>query len=662
VLRLCRPGAPLASQDEGVVATQLYEKHFAVVDFSRDVQAQRLVADAATTAGRTDVLKKLVASLPDSASRAALVQSYASDRDLEGAQQVFQACPDKDTCLYRALLSTCIACKDMASAENFLSHASAAGATDVDTYNTMIRAYLQLGDLQHARSLVRTMRSAGLMPTCATFNELIDALKSKGGKALWEVVDEMEACGLGPNHATCSMLLESAQQKSQPKDIERALKIVGSADGIMDEVLLSSLCEACIRTNRSDLLANHLKRHRGANSVPVTATHAFGALIRSYGVLHDLDGVWATWREMKARRIAPTSVTLGCMVEAITNNGDPEAGLALIHEMLAHQETCSLVNAVIYCSVLKGFSHRKRFDQVWAVHEEMRSKSLQYSIVTYNALIDACARAGEMNRVPELLKQMAQDGIKPNVITYSTFVKAYCREHRVEKAFEVLEDMKKSTDFSPDEVTYNTLLDGCARCGMLERGLALLRDMEAAGETPSNFTLAVLVKLANRGGRPAMAFELCDELCRRYSIRLNMHVYNNLVHACTAHGDLSRALEVFEQMLRERVRPDARTYTLLLRACVAAGATAEVAGLLRAAAGLAGAPPRFLPCGAAGAQPKDGLPAELLTEALEGIADSCSDERVALDLLQELQSVRGLKLDGRLHMRLAARAIRKPPA
>merc|ERR1719444_371945 len=193
---------------------------------------------------------------------------------------------------------------------------------------------------------------------------------------------------------------------------------------------------------------------------------------------------------------------------------------------------------------------------------------------------------------------------------------------------------------------------------MLERGLALLKDMQEARVTPSNFTLSVLVKLANRSRRPEKAFELCSELSSKYSIRLNMHVYNNLVHACTAHGNLPRALEVFEQMLGERVRPDVRTYTLLLRSCISASATTEAAGLLRAAAGLCGAPSRFLRHGASAAQPKGGLAAELVTEALEGIAASCGEEHLALELLRDLKSVRGLKLDGRLPMRLAARAAR----
>jgi len=126
--------------------------------------------------------------------------------------------------------------------------------------------------------------------------------------------------------------------------------------------------------------------------------------------------------------------------------------------------------------------------------------------------------------------------------------------------------MKRSSDFSPDEVTYNTLLDGCARYGMFERGLIVLKDMQEASVSLSNFTFSVFVKLANRSKRPEKAFELCRELSSKYHFRLNMHVYDNLIHACTAHGNLARGLEVFEKMLGERVRPDVRTCTLLLRA------------------------------------------------------------------------------------------------
>ena len=41
--------------------------------------------------------------------------------------------------------------------------------------------------------------------------------------------------------------------------------------------------------------------------------------------------VWRCWKEMRNRHIAPTPITLGCMVEAVVSNGDTEGAFDLIH-------------------------------------------------------------------------------------------------------------------------------------------------------------------------------------------------------------------------------------------------------------------------------------------------------------------------------------------
>jgi pentatricopeptide repeat protein len=303
--------------------------------------------------------------------------------------------------------------------------------------------------------------------------------------------------------------------------------------------------------------------------------------------------------------------------------------------------------------VLKGFSHQKKYESVWKVHREMVEEKLQFSITTYNTLIDVCARSGNMGCVEGFLEEMSTLKIEPNVITYSTILKGYCQENRLDKAFDLLQDMKKTAQFRPDEITYNTLLDGCARHGYYERGMALLEDMQAAKVAPSNFTLSVLVKLCNRGKRLEMAFELCSNLSKKYNLKLNVHVYNNLMHACTQHGDLPRALTVFQELLRERIRPDPRSYGVLVRGSLAACETQGAASILRAAAGLAHGHPQLAAFEASALRPSEALPAELLAEVLEDLAKR--DNGLTMRLLQDLRSVPGIRLDQRLSARLIAK-------
>merc|ERR1719158_1797779 len=241
-----------------------------------------------------------------------------------------------------------------------------------------------------------------------------------------------------------------------------------------------------------------LKKERAFKRIVVKSPHTYGSIIRAYGYVQDIQGAWDTWHEMRKQHIAPISVTLGCMVEALVTNGDIEGGYELVHEMLQDEKTASLVNAVMYGSIVKGFSHKKCFNRMWEVYDEMVERKLQFSMVTYNTLIDACARSGELGRIPSLLKDIDAQGLKMGIVTYSAILKGYCQTNRLDEAFELLDDMRRTTKIVPDEIMFNTLLDGCARQGLYDRGMALLEKMKKSGARPSNFTLSVLVKLANR--------------------------------------------------------------------------------------------------------------------------------------------------------------------
>jgi len=538
-------------------------------------------------------------------------------------------------------------------------------ANAVINYNIRIKEQLQTGDFKGARDIIEAMRAAGMKPNIVTFNELLDAaVEADPPRDIWEIVSEMKACGLKPNNITCSILLKSVQSGRRGLDVNRALTAMEEMEDKMDEVLLSSSLEACIRASRGDLLQSQLKKYWEQERVSVVGAPTFGSIIRAYGVIHDVEGACRAWREMRKRGIVPTSITLGCALETLACNQQPDLAHQLIREVLAEAETQHLVNAVNYCSVLKGFSHQKRFDRVWAVYEEMLAQGLesQFTSVTYNTLIDACARSGEVSRTPGILEDMSRQGIEANLVTYSVVLKGLCHDNQLDKAFELMETMKKSKHSKPDELAYNTLLDGCARQSLYHRGMQVFAMMEAEGTAPSNFTLSILVKLANRGRKLEKSFELCEDLPRKYNFRMNVHVYNNLIQGCILHKDLGRSVEVLASMLQEGIRPDPRTYTLLLQGHINHGEAATAAGLLRAALGLQGAThPRLESfCEAGAARLRDAqLPAELLSEVLQACERRCRQEGLVAELLGQLQKVPGLQMDRRLLQRLMLKSMRK---
>lgn len=634
----------------------LCENHFAGVSLACDPGAERIVIDAALRCERKDFVTKTVSAMADNNRQQAIIKSLGSERRLQDAMMVFGACPDQNSSLYNALLDACVECKDTEAAEQIMSEAVKLGKADVVTYNTLVKAHVRTGKLKRAQNTMEVMRREGMPPNRVTFNELLDAAMGDRPEGAWSVVEKMQACGLKPNHITCSILLKSVQPGAKSVNIERTMEVVDDMEDEMDDVLLSSVVEACIRVGRADLLMPRLRRQKSSQKVQIRNAHTYGSIIRAYGFVRDLEGVWDTWREMRMRRISPTSVTLGCMVEALVTNGDPDSGYDLIHEIQGEEKSRNVINAVIYGTVLKGFSHQKKFGRVWAVYQEMLVEKMDFSIVTYNTLVDACARCGEVCRVPTLLEDMDRHNVEPNLITYSAILKGYCQDGKLDKAFELLESMRQTTKFKPDEIMFNSLLDGCARQGLWDRGISLLEEMEQVGIKPSNFTLSILVKLASRSKRLDAAFDLSAAIATKYRFKLNVHVFSNLVHACVNHKDLPRATGVLERMLRERVRPDVRTYSLLLKGLIAAGERKEAAGVLRVALGLPDAHERLAGFSPSICKPDGGVPKPLVSEVLEGIVGpNGKDEVLAVRLLQDIKRI-GMSVDPRVQLRLATRA------
>merc|ERR1719174_302493 len=249
-------------------------------------------------------------------------------------------------------------------------------------------------------------------------------------------------------------------------------------------------------------------------------------------------------------------------------------------------------------------------------------------------MIDACARVGRMESVSDLLEDMKKHGVRPNLITFSTMIKGHCQSGDIQTAFSLLEQMKRDTNMKPDEIMYNSLLDGCAQNSLIDEGLRLLEEMQAAGVQPSNFTLSVLVKLMNRARKLDQAFCLVRDISQKYNFKPNVHVYTNLIQACTSSRQLTRAMETLETMVKDNVWPESRTYMLLVRACMSSNQAEQAVALLRGALGLPGAHHvvSHTRC--------PNLDHALVNEALNGLVDRGFTQALAVPLLTDIKSAK----------------------
>merc|ERR1719389_992885 len=328
------------------------------------------------------------------------------------------------------------------------------------------------------------------------------------------------------------------------------------------------------------------------------------------------------------------------MVDALVTNGKIDDAWDLVNQVYANEETRDLVNTIIYSTILKGLAKEQDIKRVFSIFTEMTERGISCNVITFNTMIDACARCGCMDRVPQLLQCMRKEDIEPDLVTYSSLVKGYCLAGDVVRGFKVLEEMKSTGKLVPDEIMYNVLLDGCARETLVEEALKLLQSMQDASISPSNHTLSILVKLLGRAKRVKEAFKVVEDLTAQHNFRPNIQVYTCLIQACLNNRKLDQAMAAHDKMVADsHCKPDERAYTVLVRGCLQANGLDQAFYALRCA--------YFLRDDLRQRRhPAPGVESDVLVEVVARLRAADSKQQAAgRQLVAELKEQRGLDVD-----------------
>merc|ERR1719235_567446 len=175
-----------------------------------------------------------------------------------------------------------------------------------------------------------------------------------------------------------------------------------------------------------------------------------------------------------------------------------------------------------------------------------------------------------MDSASKLFQDMLDAEVVPDLITYSTLIKGYCVCGDLDHSLQLFTSMRKK-GIRPDAIVFNSLLDGCAKKQMPSLCEQVIRDMESAGVVPSNHSASILIKLYGRCKNLDAAFRVVNEMPQKYGFKANNAVYTCLMSACISNGHLDKAMELRLRMQEERVMPDEKTYSTLLRGTLRAG-------------------------------------------------------------------------------------------
>merc|ERR1719486_521106 len=410
-------------------------------------------ADESTPTSPTRPVRARAASPPaaerkekeevDISKHVAMIRARSREHDLEGAMQVFRKLQSSGVQLtslaYNALLDACVQCGKVNVGLQHFKEMKDLGLVDVVSYNTLLKAYLKQGQIAKARKLLTEMAESNIEANQVTYNEMLNALVTvKDRQEMWALVREMNSMGMRPNSVTCSIILKSLTAHSAQDDVRQAMALIDNLHEDMDEVLFASVIEACVRVGQLDLLSSKLQQYAGLGGLAGLTAPTYGSMIKAYGRARDIERVRELWGEMRRRHVTPTSITLGCVIDALVNNGFPDEALSLVREIKADESCRDILNTVIYSTLLKGFAQARQPGRVQDVFEEMKEMGIACNTVSYNTMLDANARTGKMDRADELFRDMLASGVhEPDEILYNSLLDGCAKQHRVDDALKL---------------------------------------------------------------------------------------------------------------------------------------------------------------------------------------------------------------------------------
>lgn len=203
----------------------------------------------------------------------------------------------------------------------------------------------------------------------------------------------------------------------------------------------------------------------------------------------------------------------------------------------------------------------KIYDQLTAVHK------MEPNLKTFTSLMTCAFRCHDDERLFSYLKDLKSRGINPDLYIYNLLIKASERMNDIETGLRHYEEMINEAKIQPNMKTYNALIRLCGRNGLFKESLELFDELQKTGNRPSLLTFNSLLSSSVRAQQPKKTFELFEKMTDSYRISPNALIYTSLIRACVQTKDLTKALELLEEMKHRRLEMDVMVYSGLVQVC-----------------------------------------------------------------------------------------------
>ena len=304
-------------------------------------------------------------------------------------------------------------------------------------------------------------------------------------------------------------------------------------------------------TNLNDLAEGKYVHAHMANSDFVPSTFVLNALLNMYMKC----GSHVDARQVFDRMRERDMFTWTMMLTGYAKLGHPEEAYKIYEQM---QKERVPVDRITFATIFSVCATLRSLEKGRRVHQDMIRAGIRPDTVLGNTLIDMYAKCGNVVQGHKVFKEMSDR----DVVTWNTMISGSAQNGYFDDAFEFFEAMRDE-GCKPDKVTYVCILNACSS---LEQGRVLHSDIVKAGFELDVRVGTALVNMFSKIGSVEDAIQVFEKLPQR-----NVVSWTSVIAAYAQISKFEMALEYYEKMLKEGIRPDKRAYTTVLNICATLG-------------------------------------------------------------------------------------------
>ncbi|XP_007027165.2 PREDICTED: pentatricopeptide repeat-containing protein At2g37320 [Theobroma cacao] len=179
-----------------------------------------------------------------------------------------------------------------------------------------------------------------------------------------------------------------------------------------------------------------------------------------------------------------------------------------------------------------------------------------------SSLVTSYGKCGELEEAYKVFDEMP---VK-NVVSWTTIIAGFAQEWQIDMCLE-LYNMMKNLTLKPNDFTLTSLLRACTGSGALGQGRSAHCQVIQMGFDSYSYICNALISMYCKCGSVEDAMFIFKKMAGNKDIVS----WNSMIAGYAQHGLAMEAIDLFEKMKEEKIKPDSITFLGVLSSCRHAG-------------------------------------------------------------------------------------------